>query len=99
MPSDLPPALPHDLVEAPELAALEILHAVAGTTTRAILAVHPELQERDFLLEYAAVTPQLCLGAAVLSSIEILTVAVQRYRIHQEMNATAGLHASGSNDF
>ena len=99
MPSDFPLASLRDLVEAPELAALEILDAAAGTTTRAILAAHPELQERDFLLEHAAVTPQLCLGAAVLSAIGILTDAVERYRVHQEQLTAAMLYGNGSNDF
>jgi hypothetical protein len=99
MPPDLPRATPEQLTEAPELAALEILDRAADATARALLAANPELLERDFLLEHSAVTPQLCLGAAVLSSIELLSVAVERYRVNQEQLAAMRLREADTNDF
>jgi hypothetical protein len=99
MPRDVSRATPERLAEAPELAALEILECTAGTAARALLAASPELLERDFLLEHAGITPQLCLGAAVLSTIDALAVAVERYRVHLEQLASLRLRESVNHDF
>jgi len=99
MPPDAPRATPEQMAEAPELAALEILDCAADVASRALLAASPELLEHDFLLEHAAVTPQLCLGAAVLSAIVTLTVAVERYRVHLEQLASLCLRETENHDF
>jgi hypothetical protein len=99
MPLDVSRATPEQMAEAPELAALEILDCAADVASRALLAASPELLERDFLLEHAAVTPQLCLGAAVLSAIVTLTVAVERYRVHLEQLASLRLRETENHDF
>ncbi|MEI7792918.1 MAG: hypothetical protein WCI57_05540 [Candidatus Berkelbacteria bacterium] len=78
---------PEELAEAPELAAVHILECAAETTGRALLAALPDLENHEFLLEHANVTPQLCLGAAVLSSLGTLKAALERYRVHMEQLA------------
>lgn len=99
MPPDVPRASPERLSEAPELAALEILDCVADVASRALLAASPELLEHDFLLEHAGVTPQLCLGAGLLSAIEALTVAVERYRVHHQQLASLRQRKTENHDF
>jgi len=99
MPLDVSPATPERLAEAPELAALEILDCTAHVASRALLAASPELLDHDFLLEHASITPQLCLGAAVLSALDTLTVAVERYRVHLEQLASLRLRKTQDNAF
>jgi hypothetical protein len=99
MPLDLPRATPEQLAEAPELAALEILDCAAHVAYRALLATSPELLDHDFLLEHANITPQLCLGAAVLSALDTLTVAVERYRVHLDQLALLRLRKTENNAF
>lgn len=99
MPPDVRRATPERLAEAPELAALEILDCAADAAARALLAASPELLERDFLLEHASVTPHLCLGAAVLSATDALTLAVERYRVHLEQLASLRLRETENHDF
>jgi hypothetical protein len=99
MPPDVRRATPERLAEAPELAVLDILDCAANAASRALLATSPELCSPDFLLEHASVTPQLCLGAAVLSAIEALTVAVERYRVHLEQLASLRLRETENHDF
>jgi len=99
MPLDVSPATPEQLAEAPELAALEILDCAAHVATRALLATSPELLDHDFLLEHASITPRLCLGAAVLSALDTLTVAVERYRVHLDQLASLRLRNTDNNAF
>jgi hypothetical protein len=58
-----------------------------------------ELLDHDFLLEHANITPQLCLGAAVLSALDTLTVAVERYRVHLDQLASLRLRKTENNSF
>jgi hypothetical protein len=99
MPLDLSLATPEKLAEAPELAALEILDCAAVVASRALLAASPELLDHDFLLEHASITPRLCLGAAVLSALDTLTVAVERYRVHLDQLASLRLRNTDNNAF
>ncbi len=99
MPPDGSRARPEQLAEAPELAALEILDCAANAASRALLAACPELLEHDFLLEQSSVTPRLCLGAAVLSAIGTLSIAVERYRVHLDQLASLRLRDTENNDF
>ncbi len=99
MPLDVSPATPEQFAEAPELAALEILDCAADVASRALLAAAPELLDHDFLLEHASITPRLCLGAAVLSALSTLTLAVERYRVHLEQLASLRLRKTEDNDF
>ncbi len=99
MPLDLSRSTPEQLAEAPELAALEILDCAASVANRALLASSPELLDHDFLLEHANITPRLCLGAAVLSALDTLTVAVERYRVYLDQLASLRLRRTENNGF
>jgi hypothetical protein len=99
MPLDLSRATPEQLAETPELAALEILDCAAHVAYHALLAASPELMEHDFLLEHGSITPRLCLGAAVLSALDTLTIAVERYRVHLDQLASLRLRHTDNNAF
>lgn len=77
----LEPASPDKLLTAPELACLEVLNAAADAAHRALLAAHLDLAEGDGFLEEPYVTAEQCLAAAVFSAIELLTAAIERYRL------------------
>jgi hypothetical protein len=77
-------ATPELLAQVPELAAVEVLDNVADTALRSLIAAHPELDDPDFLLEHASVTPELCLASAVLSAIRVLADALGNYRVYSE---------------
>jgi hypothetical protein len=77
----LEPASPDKLLTSPELACLEVLDAAADAAHRALLAAHLDLAEGDAFLEEVHVTPEQCLAAALFSAIELLTTAIERYRL------------------
>ena len=72
---------PAQLAESPELAALELL-AQANTVARAALvAVHLEMQQGDFVAALVASGSLLaCCADGLITNLDALTTALDRYR-------------------
>jgi hypothetical protein len=88
---------PDELADVPELAPLVILRSAAEVSRRALLAAHPELTSRDFLDEDPDVTARQCIAASILSTLEILTEALEHYGAHLD-NLAARPPAKRSDD-
>jgi hypothetical protein len=72
---------PLELAESPELASLELLCHALSVTRVALLAVHPELQQGDFvaaLLESRSL--KVCSADALITHLDALDTALERYR-------------------
>ena len=71
---------PMQLTEAPELAALFLLEAALETAGRALFAAHPELETADFYADAPDLTGDALAADAVLTHVDALSAALQRYR-------------------
>lgn len=72
---------PLALAESPELASLELLSHAISVTRAALLAVHPELQQGDFvaaLLEGRSL--KVCSADALITHLDAIDTALERYR-------------------
>lgn len=72
---------PLALAESPELASLELLCHAISVTRAALLAVHPELQQGDFvaaLIESRCL--RVCTADALITHLDALDTALERYR-------------------
>jgi len=77
LPPECLPA-PHDLDDAPQLAAVAVLWFALHTIERALLAAHPALIGDD------PVDAEEHLAAAVLSLASVLRTALDQYRVALE---------------
>jgi hypothetical protein len=69
-----------DLAERPELAALHLLESSLAMAERALLAVHPDLEQADFFPQAPPLDPDAWIADAILAHISGLETALQRYR-------------------
>lgn len=86
---------PLSLAESPELASLELLSHAIHVTRAALLAVHPELQQDDFvaaLLESESI--KACSADALITHLDAIDTALARYRELLERTPTS-LFTSG----
>jgi hypothetical protein len=74
------PPRPHQLVEFPELAALELLDAALTVAVNALLAVHPAVASERFAREPPGPTPLACLADAIAAQADALQTILTRYR-------------------
>ena len=74
------PLMPHQLVEFPELAALELLDAALTVAVNALLAVHPTVASERFAREPPTPTPLACLADSIAAQADALQTILTRYR-------------------
>jgi hypothetical protein len=69
------------LAESPELASLELLAHAIIVARMALVSVHLEMQEADFVAALAVSRSlQACCADAVITNLDALNVALDRYR-------------------
>lgn len=69
---------PLDLAEAPQRAALAVLHTAARAAQRALIAAHPELHDPGSVYAHQP-SPALCAADAVVEHAEAMITALGRY--------------------
>ena len=72
-----PTPVPHELVRAPECAALSILEHALHTACAALLAVNPAIGDEEFRRQ---LDRRELLAELILKHVDVLQGAVQRYR-------------------
>lgn len=78
----LPPATPDQLAIAPELSVLEALAYTAQAARNALLAANLDIAHGHGFLEEVHVSPSQCLTAGLLSALDLLDTALERYRMY-----------------
>lgn len=94
MSTPLPSSL--ELAESPELAILHALHATLQASERALLAAHPELEERDLCVDLLPVTPMACAADLLLIHLAGIDSAIHRYTAQLRQSSVLG---RSRNDF
>jgi hypothetical protein len=69
-----------EVAERPELAALHLLESSLAMTERALLAVHPDLDQADFFPQAPPLDADAWIADAIVTHISALQTALQRYR-------------------
>lgn len=88
MTTPLPSSL--ELTQSPELAILHAFHAALKATEVALLAAHPELEERDLSANLLPVTPMACAADLLLIHLHGIDSALHRYTAQLHRNARPG---------
>jgi hypothetical protein len=81
---------PQELLEAPELALLNILNATLEQMTFALFAVHPELASGDSLEGCRTTSCELWVADAIQTNIAALQHLLERYK--QVLERARNLH-------
>lgn len=84
---------PLDLLDAPQRAALAVLHTAARAAQRALVAAHMELWDAQDKLYAYDPTPDVCAADAIVTCVDALIHAIERYEQARRTKERTGHHA------